>query len=152
MINPYTTLVATAATAGAVAAADLATKSWARAHAPDPGALPDPRTLRPAWVHGEHPGPPALGAVVAIVPAAVGAGLAAALTRFAGPSPLVIPAAALLATGAVLNGAELAVRGSNTNPIDVAGIEFNVADLAVVAGAALLALSVVPAAARLLVR
>ena len=152
MIAPRTLAAATLATAGVVVAADLATKSWARANAPSPSELADPRSLRPQWVRGEHEGSRALGVAVAVAPALVGAGIAAALTRFAAPAPFAIPAAILLATGSVLNGAELVARGSNTNPVNVAGAEFNVADLAVVAGAGLLGLSLVPAAVRLLAR
>lgn len=138
--------------AGALVALDLSTKAHGRAEGTPIGNDEQSFSPTPRWVHHEHGGPRLLGAAVALVPAAAGIGGALGVRRLGGPAGLAATGAALMATGGMLNGVELGARGTNTNPIQLFGSYFNVADVALVGGAALLGIAAFPSLVRVLAR
>jgi len=100
----------------------------------------------------EHPGDPRLGFLVAGAPLAAAAGALVVGSRLGASMPMVAAGVTLFVAGGVLNGVELLVRGSNTNPIQIRHTAFNVADLSVVAGVGLICLGALPVVTRALAR
>ncbi len=137
MIRPAV-LAGTGVAVASVVALDLVTKAHGRATSAD---VDDP--------HLEHEGPRALGAGIIGATSLMAVGALTLGARLGANMPLAIAGAAAFATGGALNGVELLARGSNTNPIEVAGMRGNVADISLVGGVALLGIASLPALARL---